>query len=168
MKERYPNLRGPLILQDQEVVLNAIPAEDIPGVDKMPHDFFLEQPVKHAKAYILRRVLHDWKDDEAQQILKAIIPAMAPDSRILVGDFVLAERLTANNPGAMALDMLMPTIGGKERTRSDWNILSKSCGLILVNLWRNPEESEVSCVLEFMLLETIIESQIEPTLSVHG
>lgn len=64
--------------------------------------------------------------------------------------------------------MLMLTIGGKERTRSDWEILGKSFGLILVNAWRNPEESEVSCVLEFILLETTIESHIELTLSLHG
>lgn len=53
------------------------------------HDFFKEQPVKNARVYLLRFILHDYSDKYAAQILKAIIPAMGPESRILLFDGIM-------------------------------------------------------------------------------
>jgi hypothetical protein len=44
IKEKWPELRGRMILQDRPLVLNSFP--ELPGIEKMPHDFFTEQPVK--------------------------------------------------------------------------------------------------------------------------
>lgn len=44
IKEKWPELRGRMILQDRPVVLNSFP--ELPGVEKMPHDFFTQQPVR--------------------------------------------------------------------------------------------------------------------------
>jgi hypothetical protein len=35
-----------MILQDRPHVLDTIPQELLPGIDKMPHDFYTEQPIK--------------------------------------------------------------------------------------------------------------------------
>lgn len=44
IKEKWPDLKGRLILEDRPMVLNSFP--DLPGIEKLPHDFFTEQPVK--------------------------------------------------------------------------------------------------------------------------
>ena len=35
-----------MVLQDRPPVLDSVPQELLPGVEKMPHDFYTEQPVK--------------------------------------------------------------------------------------------------------------------------
>jgi predicted protein tyrosine phosphatase len=53
------------------------------------HDIFTPQKVQ-ADLYVLRTVLHVFGDDEkAAAILKNILPAMKPTSRILLVDTVL-------------------------------------------------------------------------------
>lgn len=44
IKEKWPALQGKLILQDRPTVLDSFP--ELPEIEKMPHDFFTEQPVK--------------------------------------------------------------------------------------------------------------------------
>lgn len=44
IRERWPDLKGRMILQDRPVVLDSI--GELPGIEKMAHDFFTEQPVK--------------------------------------------------------------------------------------------------------------------------
>lgn len=44
LKERYPDMRGRIILQDTEDIMKE--ALFCPGVEAMVHDFWTEQPVK--------------------------------------------------------------------------------------------------------------------------
>jgi hypothetical protein len=44
IKEKWPGLEGKLILEERPMVLDSLP--DLPGIEKLPHDFFTEQPVK--------------------------------------------------------------------------------------------------------------------------
>jgi O-methyltransferase domain len=60
-------------------------------VDFQPHNFFEEQPVKNAQVYYLRLILHDWPDEVAKDILRNIIPAMGPGSKLLVIDTIWRE-----------------------------------------------------------------------------
>ncbi|KAF9447111.1 hypothetical protein P691DRAFT_776367 [Macrolepiota fuliginosa MF-IS2] len=53
------------------------------------HDFFTPQPVKQAAVFLLRVVLHDWPDDFARRILIQLREAAMPDTKLLLGDFVL-------------------------------------------------------------------------------
>lgn len=56
----------------------------------MEHDFFTPQPVK-AKVYIFRQIFHNWPDAHVVKILRQLIPAMQPGSRVLVSDQLLPE-----------------------------------------------------------------------------
>lgn len=157
LRKGCPTLQGKLVLQDRKEVLDAITADDLPGVEKMEHDFFTPQPVKGAQIYYIRRVFHDWLDDEARKILSSIVPAMAPDSRILISDMAVPEPVTARDSHAVWLDIMMMTIGGKERTKSDWEKLVSSAGLKLVKLWQRPETAPlvvVECALPDAPTET--------------
>lgn len=53
------------------------------------HDFFKEQPIKNASIYLLRFILHDYSDKYATQILKAVMPALGPQSKILLFDGIM-------------------------------------------------------------------------------
>lgn len=55
------------------------------------HDFFTPQPVEHASVYMTKQVLHDWPIPLCSSIIKNIVPAMGPDSKILIFDAVLPE-----------------------------------------------------------------------------
>lgn len=94
------------VLQDRNQVIEmAQKSSNLPkGVQVQAHDFFQPQLVKGAKAYHLRAICHDWSDAMVVKILKNIVPAMAPDSKILIADNVLPER---GGSGMMAaMDMV--------------------------------------------------------------
>ena len=151
LKSGCPELKGEIILQDRAAVLDAIPEKAIPGVTKMVHNFFTEQPVKNSQVYYIRRVMHDWQDDDAAKILKSIIPAMAKDSRVLISDMCVPDPVGPQDAGAIWLDLMMLTIGGKERTHKDWEKLAEMSGLRLVKIWQEPQKYGPLCVVEYVL-----------------
>ena len=164
LRTQCPNLHGNLVLEDRKEVLDAISPEELPGVEKIQHDFFSPQPVQGAQIYYIRRVFHDWLDEEARKILANIVPAMAPDSRILISDMALPEPVTLQDAHAVWLDLMMMTIGGKERTKKDWESLVESAGLKLVKLWQKPGYEPlvvVECALPDAPAETASESCTE-------
>lgn len=59
------------------------------------HDFFSEQRIV-ADAYLLRQIVHDWPDDDAERIVRNLIPAMRPGARLMIMDIVVAQ------PGAIS------------------------------------------------------------------
>jgi hypothetical protein len=146
-----PELKGEVVLQDRPAVLDDIPEKDIPGLTKMAHNFFTEQPVKNSQIYYIRRVMHDWQDADAAKILTSIVPAMAKDSRVLISDMCIPDPVGLQDAGAVWLDLMMLTIGGKERTCKDWEKLAEMSGLKLVKVWQEPEKYGPLCVVEYML-----------------
>jgi hypothetical protein len=72
--------------------------------------------------YVLSTILHDWDDDRAGQILRAIRAAAPDDARLLVVDAVVPP---GNEPhGAKFLDLLMLALfGGRERDEAQWRAL---------------------------------------------
>jgi O-methyltransferase domain len=45
--------------------------------------------VKHAEVYLLRFICHDYSDKYAAKILQNIVPAMGPNSRLIIRDGVI-------------------------------------------------------------------------------
>ncbi|PSS22714.1 hypothetical protein M430DRAFT_97724 [Amorphotheca resinae ATCC 22711] len=133
---------GRMILQDRKPVLDAIPEEQLPGVEKMVINFFEPQPVKNAHVYYLRRILHNWQDKECQVILKNIADAMAPDSRLLIGEMVVPEKPEGVDKTVYWMDLCMLIIGGKERSKKEFSDLLASAGLELVKIWTSKSGSQ--------------------------
>lgn len=46
IKNANPNFSGRIVLQDRKAVLDAVPDDQLPGIEKMVHDFYTPQPVK--------------------------------------------------------------------------------------------------------------------------
>lgn len=54
------------------------------------HDFFSPQTLK-ADAYVLKLVCHDWPDNRAAEIIRNLVPAMHPSTKIIIIDTVVPE-----------------------------------------------------------------------------
>ncbi|ROW14848.1 hypothetical protein VPNG_03827 [Cytospora leucostoma] len=126
----YPQLKHKLALQDLPQALGRLPPGVIipEGIEKVPHDFFQEQPVRGARFCYLRSVLHDWPDDECVAILRRLRAAFGPQSQVLIDDMVLPD---AGDPWeAAAIDLTMlASLGSRERTLREWYGLLDRAGL---------------------------------------
>jgi hypothetical protein len=81
-------------------------------------------------AYILKRILHDWSDDDSVRILRNCRHAMVPSGRVLVIEQVIQP---SNQPDAakwMDLNMLVMA-RGRERTPEEFGALYERAGLRL-------------------------------------
>lgn len=94
--ERYPGLE--VVVQDLPQVIESTQksGELNSRLTFMTHDFFQDQPVKDADVYLLRWILHDWSDHYAVKILRAVVPALRPDSRLIINEMCLPEPGTAS------------------------------------------------------------------------
>lgn len=135
-QDRFPDLPGKLILQDLAPVIMdmvKLPHE----IEAQAYDFFQEQPVKHAKAYFMRTVLHDWPDKQAEEILKRVHDAMDQDSTLLINEIMLPE-LGVLLPSVLSDMQMMGSFASLERTELQWQILLENAGFELVQVWLPP------------------------------
>lgn len=138
IKKSYPLAPGRFILQDLEKSISAIPAGQAKefGFEPMVHDFFTPQPVKGAKYYHLRRVLHDWNDEQCLKILANTKPAMdSAYSCLVIHEFVLPDVNAGPIEGFVDL-VMMTTCDGKERTEGDWHALLGKAGFKIENIFK--------------------------------
>jgi hypothetical protein len=91
-----------------------------------------------AKAYFMRMIMHDYADPVCIDILSHLVRAMSPESRVLVCDMVLPQRVGEADFPAAVLDQAVMTMGGKERTEAGFQGLFESAGIDLVQVWRVP------------------------------
>jgi O-methyltransferase domain len=141
VRKAFPELKGRMIVQDLPGVISDTEASaHLPSsIETMAADFFKPQPIHGAKAYFMRRILHDWGDEASRSILKNITLSMSVDSKILINELVLPDRGCERR---MALnDLVMMTFGGMERSESQWKILLQEVGLVIQNIWRKDGEN---------------------------
>lgn len=118
------------------------------------HNFFDPQPAasQRAAVYFLRNIMHNWSDLYCQQILKHIVNAMRPDSRIVICDIVLSEPNTALKTleaRVRALDLTMLSLfNAKERSYEEWQGLFSSVDprLRIVAIVSGPEMGAESLI----------------------
>lgn len=135
IKERFPGLKGRLVLQELEMVIKDAIAEGLsPDIEPQATSFFEPNPIKNARAYFFRRVLHDWSDPVCLKILSNTVPSMGPKSRVLIAEYELPA---VGAPAKLALqDFNMMAVGGMERTEQQWRELLDKAGLKMVKVWR--------------------------------
>jgi hypothetical protein len=97
----------------------------------VPGDFFAAVP-SGADAYLLSRVIHDWDDAAAQQILTRCREAMVDNATLLLVEAVLPD-LAHDSPAAIRMDLHMLTLlPGRERTAAEYERLLAGAGFRLV------------------------------------
>lgn len=139
---------GKIILQDREAVLAT--AEAGPFTTQA-HDFFTPEPIKHARAYSMHSICHDWNDEDSIRILENLKPALRPGySRLLLNEIVVSEEHPTL--AATSMDMMMLAhFAVRERTESDWKALLEKAGLKFVAIYSYPGVAE--SVIEAELVE---------------
>ncbi len=101
----------------------------------MGGDFFDVLP-RHADAYILKNVLHNWDDSQAAAILRNVALAMAPNAAVLLVEMVVPPQ--SGNPwseiiAGSDLNMLVNS-GGQERSEVEFQRLFEATGLELTRV----------------------------------
>lgn len=138
--EAFPHIRPEqCVLQDRaETIELARTTGLLPaGVQLVEHDYRTRQPIANAKAYHLRAVAYNLGDDEFVQLLSQIVPAMGPDSKVLIAENILADD-GGGSVFSTVSDMIMLCIGGKERSEKDFRKVLDKAGLKMDGLHRAP------------------------------
>lgn len=138
----FPHLEG-VLFDMPHVVERARPLDNSNGrIHFKGGDFFGKIP-SGGDAYVLKKVIHDWPDDQAQAILYRCRRAMAPHSRLVLIELVVPP----GNEGTFTkfLDLWMLVWpGGKERTEAEYRGLLKSADLSLSKVI--PTRSPISVI----------------------
>lgn len=91
---------------------------------------FFEAVTAGADLYLMKHVLHDWNDEQSEQILMNCSKAMNEKSKILVIEAVIPKGNTGHPGKFMDINMMAMT-GGKERTEAEYASLFANAGLKL-------------------------------------
>jgi len=87
---------------------------------------FFESVPEGGDAYLLKSVIHDWSDDDAERILRNVRAAITPGGKLLLLEAVLPERPSSHIGVMFDLEMMV-ALRGKERTRAEWaDLLGRS------------------------------------------
>ena len=140
-RQAFPEREGRLVVQDVEMMVGLIDKDAAAraGVEPMAHDFYTPQPVKGAKVYYMRTVLHDWDDEKAVKILTQLREAMAGDSLVVIDEIVVPHKGASEK--MVLYDMVMlAALGAKERSEEQWRSVLERAGLRLRDISIYDEE----------------------------
>lgn len=102
----------------------------------VPSTGFFEIP-QGANLYILKRILHDWNDQDSITILKNCHNAMQQDSRLLIIENIVSQENVRDFSKDIDIAMMV-LFGGKERTKAEWLALLDKADLKLMNVYKTP------------------------------
>lgn len=140
---RNPGLSG--VLYDREQVLcdHTLDEPELAGRWQVcPGDFFASVP-SGAEVYLMKRILHDWDDEDCLRILRACRAAMTTGSRLLAVDAVVPQG-NEPHPGKILDVLMMASFNGRERSAQDFRRLLSAAGLRLTRIL--PTASTLSVV----------------------
>ncbi|CAF2147583.1 unnamed protein product [Brassica napus] len=126
---KYPQIKG--INFDLTMVLANAPS--YPGVEHVPGDMFIEVP--KGDAILVKRVLHDWTDQDCVKILKNCWKSLPEKGKVIVVDIVTPIEpkygdVFSNVVFSMDMLMLTQCSGGKERSLSQFEALASASGFL--------------------------------------
>ncbi|KAE8381897.1 S-adenosyl-L-methionine-dependent methyltransferase [Aspergillus bertholletiae] len=144
--QQKKNPVGRLVLQDLPEVIQDIQAPLANGIEAVGYNMFDPQPVRGAKAYYMRTVLHDWPDKQALEVLKRIREAMADDSVLLINENTLPETGVPRFNASVDL-IMMSMFSSLERTDKQWLSLLERAQFKVVKVWRSDNQGTGSNAL---------------------
>ncbi|KAK0637900.1 O-methyltransferase gsfB [Lasiodiplodia hormozganensis] len=129
----------------------SVPAEFKDRVTFMEHNFFEPQPVE-ADVYMFKMILHDWPDQEAAKILRALVPSLKPGARVLLFEYIGSHDESGDGPAlprsiqqmGTATDLrLMALFNAKERPVDAWKNIFKLADerFEVSNVKANPQQN---------------------------
>ena len=134
----HPTVRGvlydlPGVVREASVLREAGAAE---RCEVRSGDFFAAVP-EGGDVYVVKRILHDWADEQCVRLLRSFRRAMPAHGRLLAVDAVLAPAGTRDF-GTMP-DLLMLVVSpGRERTEAEFRELFTAAGFRLARVISTP------------------------------
>jgi len=95
----------------------------------VPGSFFDSVP-PNGDVYLLSRILHDWPDSKAIEILKNVRKSIRKDGVLIIRENVIPEGDTPSMGKQLDLTMMF-MLGGAERTEKEWKQLLNNSGFEL-------------------------------------
>lgn len=142
---RHASLEAVLFDQAQVLEAPAYLSDDLrQRVELVPGDFFESVPAG-ADACLLKRILHDWDDDECVALLTRCREALAPDGRVLIMEGVMKPGNEPDPNKAQDVGMMLLT-RGRERTEAEYADLLVRAGLKLTAVHPVDPPSTVSII----------------------
>ncbi len=119
-----PNAEG--VLFDLPNVIEQSSAIESNRLRLQPGSFF-EDVLPVCDAYLMMQILHDWSDEESEQILKAIRRSAPPHAKLLLAEWLIPE--DGQPSWTLFVDLIMLTeLTGKERTEREFRELLARAG----------------------------------------
>src|ERR1700733_153845 len=129
--ERYPGMKA--IVFDLPRVIDSVQKQISLGavgsrIQFMKGDFFCPEELPKADLFALGKILHDWPDDKARDLLRAIHQHLPSGGGILLAEKLLYEdKAGPLSAQLQSLNMLVCT-EGRERTLTEFRALLESAG----------------------------------------
>ncbi|HZP08551.1 methyltransferase [Methyloceanibacter sp.] len=128
----YPAMKG--VLFDRPEVVGSLPKTAFAGLEgrvAVEGGSFFERVPDDCDAYIMKHIIHDWDDDHCRTILRLMREKLPKNGRVLVCDMVVGDDPDPTPAKMLDIEMLVMTVGGKERTEAEFAELFASSGLKL-------------------------------------
>ncbi|UQA94870.1 methyltransferase [Streptomyces halobius] len=130
---RHPELTGVLFEQAPALAHHVLGDDELKGRWRTQEgDFFTSVP-EGGDVYVLKHVLHDWRDDACRDILRSCHRAMVKGSRLLVIDCVLPPGNAPHFGKTMDVAM-MSVLDGQERSAEEFATLLSAGGFRLTRV----------------------------------
>lgn len=125
----HPGLHGVMFDLDPAADGRPLDLDGVAGRWKtVQGDFF--ETVPPGDVLVLKRILHNWDDEDSTRILANCRRALAPGGRVLVVDAIVPEGNAAHQSKGMDL-MMLAALTGRERTAEQLEPLFAAAGLRL-------------------------------------
>lgn len=140
---KNPGLHGVLIDKEEHVLGNhLLDGDDIAGRwETAGGDFFTAVPT--ADVYLIKRILHNWNDEQCVTILRNCRRAMKPDGRILAVDAIIPAGNDAHQSKPMDF-MMLAARTGRERTETELRPLFEAADLRLARVLPTPSVMSIA------------------------
>jgi O-methyltransferase len=127
-----PKLQG--VLFDRPEVVGSVPADRFAGCEgriAIESGSFFERVPDNCDAYLMKHIIHDWSDEHCRAILSLMRKKLPKDGCVLLCEMVVTDEPGPTPAKMLDIEMLVMTVGGKERTEAEFAELFAACGLKL-------------------------------------
>jgi len=114
--------------------------DPLAGVEYIAGDMFDSATIPLADCVLMKHILHDWSDDDCRRILSGVLQRLLPGGKLVLAEAVLPRPGEQSDLATVQkmVDLLMLTIGGKERTLAQWENLAYSSGFRVAEVVPTP------------------------------
>ena len=92
---------------------------------------FFERVPDGCDAYLMKHIIHDWSDEHCRTILTLMREKLPPHGRVLLCELVVTGEPGPTPAKMLDIEMLVMTVGGRERTEEEFAALFAASGLRL-------------------------------------